>query len=98
MGQKHDQGSTCLPQTAAGQVLRSLCLAAPRTANRLWQQTHTCKQTSAKDKKLKRTGFPKGQPDSLYRRDSPWISRYHIQNSFQAVNIVIPAITEHSWV
>ena len=32
---------------------------------------------------LKRTGFPKGEPDSLYRRDSPWISSYHIQNSFQ---------------
>ena len=32
---------------------------------------------------MKRTGFPKGEPDSLYRRDSPWISSYHIQNSFQ---------------
>ena len=32
---------------------------------------------------LKQTGFPKGQLDSLYRRDSPWISSYHIQNSFQ---------------
>ena len=47
---------------------------------------------------LKWTGFPKGQPDSLYHRDSPWISRYHIQNLFQSVNIVIPAITEHWWV
>ena len=36
MGQKHDQGSTCLPQTAAGPVLRSLDLAAaPRTVDRL---------------------------------------------------------------
>ena len=40
MGQKHDQGSTCLPQTAAGLVLRSLDLAAaPRTADRL-SHTH----------------------------------------------------------
>ena len=52
MGQKHDQGSTCLPQTAAGPVLRSLDLAAtPRTADRLSHQTRTYKQTSAKDKK-----------------------------------------------
>ena len=42
MGQKHDQGSTCLPQTAAGPVLRSLDLAAaPRTADRLSHQTRT---------------------------------------------------------
>jgi len=32
---------------------------------------------------MKRTGLSNGQPDSLYRRDSPWISSYHIQNSFQ---------------
>ena len=32
---------------------------------------------------MKRPGFPKGEPESLYRRDSPWISSYHIQNSFQ---------------
>ena len=32
---------------------------------------------------MKRTRFPKGEPDSLYRRDSPWISSYHIKNSFQ---------------
>ena len=51
MGQKHDQGSTCLPQTAAGPVLQSLGLAAPRTADRLSHQTRTYKQTSAKDKK-----------------------------------------------
>ena len=52
MGQKHDQGSTCLPQTAAGPVLRSLDLAvAPRTADRLSHRTRTYKQTSAKDKK-----------------------------------------------
>ena len=52
MGQKHDQGSTCLPQTAAGLVLRSLDLdVAPRTADRLSHQTRTYKQTSAKDKK-----------------------------------------------
>ena len=52
MGQKHDQGSTCLPQTAAGPVLRSLDLAAaPRTVDRLSHQTHTCKQTSTNNKK-----------------------------------------------
>ena len=49
--QKHDQGSTCLPQTAAGPVLRSLDLAVARTADRLSHQTRTYKQTSAKDKK-----------------------------------------------
>ena len=42
MGQKYGQGSTCLPQTAAGPVLRSLDLAAaPRTADRLSHQTRT---------------------------------------------------------
>ena len=52
MGQKHDQGSTCLPQTAASPVLRSLDLAAaPRTADRLSHRTRTYKQTIAKDKK-----------------------------------------------
>ena len=51
MGQKHDQGSTCHPQTAAGPVLRSLDLAAARTADRLSHQTRTYKQTSTKDKK-----------------------------------------------
>ena len=52
MGQKHDQGSTCLPQTAAGPVLQSLDLAAaPRITDRLSHQTRTYKQISAKDKK-----------------------------------------------
>ena len=52
MGQKHDQGSTCLPQTAAGSVLRSLDLAAaPRTADRLSHRTRTYKQTSTNNKK-----------------------------------------------
>ena len=52
MGQKYGQGSTCLPQNAAGPVLRSLGLAAaPRTADRLSHQTRTYKQTIAKDKK-----------------------------------------------
>ena len=32
---------------------------------------------------MKRPGFSKEEPKSLYRRDSPWISRYQIQNSFQ---------------
>ena len=46
MGQKYDQGSTCLPQTAAGPVVPSLDLAgAPRTAERLsHQHAHTNKQ------------------------------------------------------
>ena len=35
---------------------------------------------------VKQPGFSKEEPESLYRRDSPWISSYHIQNSFQAVN------------
>ena len=52
MGQKHDQGSTCLPQTAAGPVLRSLDLAAaPRTTDRLSHRTRTYKQTSTNNKK-----------------------------------------------
>ena len=52
MGQKHDQGSTCLPQTAAGPVLRSLDLvAAPRTTDRLSHKTRTYKQTSTNNKK-----------------------------------------------
>ena len=47
MGHKHDQGSTCLLQTAAGPVLRSLDhAAAPRTADRLTHRTRTNKQTN----------------------------------------------------
>ena len=43
---------TCLPQTAADPVLRSLGLAAaPRTADRLSHRTRTCKQTSTNNKK-----------------------------------------------
>src|SRR6185503_15247010 len=52
MGQKHDQGSTCLPQTTAGPVLRSLGLAAaPRTADRLSHRTRTYKQINTNNKK-----------------------------------------------
>ena len=52
MGQKYGQGSTCLPQTVAGPVLRSLDLAAaPRTADRLSHQTRTYKQTSTNNNK-----------------------------------------------
>ena len=52
MGQKHDQGSTYLPQTAAGPVLRSLDLtAAPRTADHLSHRTRTYKKTSTNNKK-----------------------------------------------
>ena len=52
MGQKHDQGSTCFPQTAAGPVLQSLDLAAaPRTADRLSHRTRTYKQISTNNKK-----------------------------------------------
>ena len=36
--------------------------------------------------KVKRPGFSNEEPESLYRCDSPWISSYQIQNSFQAVN------------
>ena len=35
---------------------------------------------------VKRPGFSNEEPESLYRCDSPWISSYHIQNSFQVVN------------
>ena len=35
---------------------------------------------------MKRPGFSNEEPESLYHCDSPWISSYHIQNSFQAVN------------
>ena len=51
MGQKYDQGSTCLPQTAAGPALRILDLAAARTADRLSHRTRTYKQTSTNNKK-----------------------------------------------
>ena len=42
--------------------------------------------STALKSEVKRPGFPEGEPESLYRRGSPWISSYHIQNSFQAVN------------
>ena len=52
MGQKHDQGSTCVPQTAAGPVLRSLDLAAaPQTADRLSHRNTHIQQTSTNNKK-----------------------------------------------
>ena len=41
MGQKHDQGSICLPQTAAGLVLRSLDLAAPLELLIVYRTKHT---------------------------------------------------------
>ena len=43
----------------------------------------TCKQCA---RYLKRPGFSKEEPESLYRRDSPCISSYYIQSSFQIVN------------
>ena len=48
--------------------------------------------------KVKQTGFPRGEPDSLYRRDSPWISSYHIQNSFQSKIIDISHVYNITWV
>ena len=52
MGQKHVQVSTCLLQTVAGPVLRSLDLAAaPRTADRLSHRPRIYKQTSTNNKK-----------------------------------------------
>ena len=47
---------------------------------------------------LKLTGFPKGEPDSLYRRDSPWISSYHIHNPFQSNITDISHIYNITWV
>ena len=45
LGQKYDQGATCLPRiAAAGQRLQSLALADPRTARRLHiTRAHTSK-------------------------------------------------------
>jgi len=47
---------------------------------------------------MKQTGFPKGEPDPLYRRDSPWISSYHIQNSFQLNITDITHVYNITWV
>ena len=47
---------------------------------------------------VKQTGFPKGKPDSLYRRDSPWISSYHIQISFQLSVTDISRVYNITWV
>jgi hypothetical protein len=47
---------------------------------------------------MKQTGFPKGEPDTLYHRDSPWISSYHIHNSFQLNITDITHIYNISWV
>ena len=46
---------------------------------------------------LKQIGFPKGEPDSLYCRDSPWISSYHIQNSFQSNITNIAHVYNITW-
>ena len=47
---------------------------------------------------MKQTGFPKGESDSLYLRDSPWISSYHIQNSFQSNIIDISHVYNITWI
>jgi hypothetical protein len=47
---------------------------------------------------VKLTGFPKGEPDSLYYRDSPWISIYHIQNLFQSNITDITHVYNITWV
>ena len=45
LGQKYDQGATCLPRRAATARLQSLAPADPRTARRLRTiQAHTSKQ------------------------------------------------------
>ena len=47
---------------------------------------------------MKQTGFPKGEPDPLYHRDIPWISSYHIQNSFQLNITDITHVYNITWV
>ena len=48
---------------------------------------------------MKQTGFPKGEPDSLYHRDSLWISSYHIQNSFQSnITYITHVTTPHGFI
>ena len=47
---------------------------------------------------VKQTEFPKGEPDSLYRRDSPWISSYHMQNPFQSNITDITHVYNITWV
>ena len=47
---------------------------------------------------MKRTGFLKGEPDSLYHRNNPSISRYHIQNSFQLHITNVPDVYVITWV
>ena len=47
---------------------------------------------------VKQTGFPKDEPVSLYCRDSPWISSYHIQNSFQSNTTDITHVYNITWV
>ena len=48
---------------------------------------------------VKQTRFPKGEPDSLYHRDSPWISSYHIQNPFQSnITDITHVTTSHGFI
>ena len=41
---------------------------------------------------------PKGEPNLLYYRDSPWISSYHTQNSFQSNITDISHVYNIPWV
>src|SRR6185312_15486790 len=50
MGQKHGQGSTCLPQTAAGLILQSLGLTASNCRSSIASHTHI-QQTYTNNKK-----------------------------------------------
>ena len=48
---------------------------------------------------MKQTGFLKGEPDSLYRCDSLWISSYHIQNPFQSnITDITHVTTSHGFI
>ena len=70
-------------RAAAPSRFRSRQLAVP--SNFFCRLLSRADSTALKSE-VKRPGFPEGEPESLYRRDSPWISSYHIQNSFQTVN------------
>ena len=69
--------------------------------SRIWQvgQDRTRKaQPGISQLLLKLTGFPKGEPDSLCCRDSPWISSYHIQIPFHLNITDITHVYKITWV
>ena len=71
--------------TASPTYVEGLRLVRPEEGDSFHPTYRTCPTSldDRMDKRVKRTGFPKGEPDSLYHRDSYWINSYHIQNSFQ---------------